>query len=85
MTAFAYPLTMLAAWVGARWLSQPMLRLAQCGPQLSNNIHRAMLERHRRCRDAIRVFNQMQARSAANWPSATASWPRCRTTRTPLT
>ncbi len=54
---------MLAAWVGARWLSQPMLRLASAARELGNNIHRAPLleEGTEECRDATRVFNQMQA------------------------
>lgn len=54
---------MLAAWVGARWLSQPMLRLASAARELGHNIHRPPLEEEgtQECRDATRVFNQMQA------------------------
>lgn len=54
---------MLAAWVGARWLSQPVLRLASAASELGRNIHRPPLveEGTQECRDATRVFNQMQA------------------------
>lgn len=54
---------MLAAWVGARWLSQPVLRLASAARDLGRDIHRPPLteEGTMECRDATRVFNQMQA------------------------
>lgn len=54
---------MAAAWVGARWLTQPMLRLASAARELGHNIHRSPLveEGTLECRDATRVFNQMQA------------------------
>lgn len=54
---------LLAAWVGARWLSRPMLALAQAARELGHNIHRpALVEAGpRECRDAAAVFNHMQA------------------------
>lgn len=54
---------MLAAWVGARWLSQPVLRLASAARELGRDIHRPALveEGSVECREATRVFNQMQA------------------------
>ncbi|MEY2892006.1 MAG: hypothetical protein RJA98_1914 [Pseudomonadota bacterium] len=54
---------LLAAWVGARWLSQPMLKLAQAARELGHNIHRPALAEAgpRECRDAAAVFNRMQA------------------------
>ena len=54
---------MLAAWIGARWLSQPMRRLARAAGELGRDIHRAPLaeEGTQECREATRVFNQMQA------------------------
>jgi len=54
---------MLAAWVGARWLSQPVLRLASAARELGRDIHRPALveEGTVECREATRVFNQMQA------------------------
>lgn len=54
---------MLAAWVGARWLSQPVLRLANAARDLGRDIHRPALveEGSVECREATRVFNQMQA------------------------
>lgn len=54
---------MLAAWIGARWLSQPVLRLASAACDLGRDIHRAPLveEGTDECREATRVFNQMQA------------------------
>jgi protein-histidine pros-kinase len=54
---------MLAAWVGARWLSQPVLRLASAARDLGRDIHRPALveEGTVECREATRVFNQMQA------------------------
>lgn len=54
---------MLAAWIGARWLSQPMRRLARAASELGRDIHRAPLAEGgtQECREATRVFNQMQA------------------------
>jgi HAMP domain-containing protein len=54
---------MLAAWIGARWLSQPVLRLARAAQDLGRDIHRAPLveEGTDECCEATRVFNQMQA------------------------
>lgn len=53
---------LLAAWVGARWLSDPMRRLADAARDLGNNIHQAPLPESGtlECREATRVFNQMQ-------------------------
>jgi signal transduction histidine kinase len=53
----------VAAWVGARWLSQPIKRLAQAALALGSDIHRSPLpmEGPKECRDATLVFNQMQA------------------------
>jgi signal transduction histidine kinase len=53
----------LAAWVGARWLSQPIKRLAQAALELGHDIGRPPLQMQgpKECRDATQVFNQMQA------------------------
>lgn len=53
----------LAAWVGARWLSQPIKRLAQAALELGHDIGRPPLNMQgpRECREATQVFNQMQA------------------------
>jgi signal transduction histidine kinase len=53
---------LLAAWVGARWLSDPIRRLAGAARELGLNIHRAPLPEAGtlECREATRVFNQMQ-------------------------
>ena len=55
---------LLAAWVGARWLSEPIRRLAGAARELGRDIHRAPLPETgtSECRDATRVFNQMQTR-----------------------
>lgn len=55
---------MAAAWVGARWLSQPLHHLAAAARDLGQNIHRPPLPEvgPSECREASRVFNQMQAR-----------------------
>lgn len=55
---------LLAAWVGARWLSEPVRKLASAAKELGCDIHRApMLEEGTlECREATRVFNQMHAR-----------------------
>lgn len=54
---------MLAAWIGARWLAQPVQRLADAARELGHDIHRPPLveEGSDECRQATRVFNQMQA------------------------
>lgn len=57
----------LAAWVGAKWLSEPMRRLAGAARELGKDIHRAPLteEGTRECIETTRVFNQMQQRIRA--------------------
>ncbi|QBK04810.1 HAMP domain-containing protein [Hylemonella gracilis] len=54
---------MLAAWVGARWLSRPISRLAHAARELGQDVHRPPLpeEGAQEFREASRVFNQMQA------------------------
>lgn len=54
---------MLAAWIGARWLSQPIKQLATAAREIGLDIHRPpMVENGTdECRAATRVFNQMQA------------------------
>lgn len=54
---------MLAAWIGARWLSQPMRRLASAARELGRDIHQPPLHEDgtAECRETTRVFNQMQA------------------------
>lgn len=54
---------MLAAWIGARWLSRPMLRLASAARELGNDIRRPPLTESGtdEYRQTTRVFNQMQA------------------------
>lgn len=53
---------LLAAWVGARWLSDPVRRLADAARELGHNIHRAPMPEvgTLECREATRVLNQMQ-------------------------
>lgn len=55
---------MLAAWWAARWLSQPLHRLASAARELGADIRRPPLPEDgtTECREASRVFNQMQAR-----------------------
>lgn len=55
---------MLAAWVGARWLSQPIRSLARAAQELGQNIYRAPLPEQgpKECVEATRVFNHMQLR-----------------------
>ncbi|MHA7599689.1 ATP-binding protein [Alicycliphilus sp. T452] len=55
---------LLAAWVAARWLARPIDRLAAAARELGGDIARAPLPEDgtRECREASRVFNQMQAR-----------------------
>jgi len=52
------------AWWAARWLSRPMNRLATAAQELGRDIERPALPEDGtlECRDASRVFNQMQAR-----------------------
>jgi signal transduction histidine kinase len=54
----------LAAWVGARWLSEPVRKLASAAKALSCDLQRAPMveEGTLECREATRVFNQMHAR-----------------------
>jgi protein-histidine pros-kinase len=54
---------LLAAWVGARWLTAPMRQLAQATRELAGNIHRAPIAEQgtRECREATGVINQLQA------------------------
>lgn len=54
---------MLAAWVGARWLSKPIHQLASAAREIGLDIHRPALveDGTDECRAATRVFNQMQA------------------------
>lgn len=54
---------MVAAWVGARWLSKPIDRLALAARELGKNIDRPPLSEDgpTECKEAIQVFNQMQA------------------------
>ena len=54
----------LAAWVGARWLSEPVRKLASAAKALSCDIQSAPMveEGTLECREATRVFNQMHAR-----------------------
>ena len=55
---------LLAAWVGARWLSRPIGQLAAAARELGSDIDRPPLPEDGtlECREASRVFNQMQAR-----------------------
>lgn len=54
---------MLAAWIGARWLSKPIHQLASAAREIGLDIHRPPLTESGtdECRAATRVFNQMQA------------------------
>lgn len=55
---------LLAAWIGARWLSRPMSQLAEAARDLGNNLDRPPLQAQGplECRETTRVFNEMQAR-----------------------
>lgn len=55
---------LLAAWVGARWLSRPLQQLAQAAHALGNDVDRPPMTETgtAECREATRVFNQMQQR-----------------------
>ena len=54
---------MLAAWIGARWLSKPINQLASAAREIGLDIHRPPMAEvgTDECRAATRVFNQMQA------------------------
>ncbi len=54
---------MVAAWVGAKWLSDPMRQLAGAARKLGKDIHSPALPEQgtTECRETTRVFNQMQA------------------------
>jgi len=54
---------MLAAWIGARWVSQPIRQLAGAAREIGLDIHRPPMAEGgtEECRAATRVFNQMQA------------------------
>lgn len=58
---------MLAAWLGARWLTAPIRQLAQAAQELGEDIQRPPLAESgtSECREATRVFNQMQQRIVA--------------------
>lgn len=55
---------LLAAWVGARWLSEPVRKLAVAARALGRDIHQPEMaeEGTLECREATRVFNQMHQR-----------------------
>ncbi len=52
------------AWFGARWLSQPLQQLAKAAQDLGEHIDRPPMPEvgTTECREATRVFNQMQQR-----------------------
>ncbi len=54
---------MLAAWIGARWLSQPIRQLAAAARDIGLDIRRPPMAEQgtEECRAATRVFSQMQA------------------------
>jgi protein-histidine pros-kinase len=55
----------LTAWIAARWLSNPIKRLANAAEELGKNLNRPYIEETSgpsEVRQASRVFNQMQAR-----------------------
>jgi signal transduction histidine kinase len=54
---------LFAAWLGARWLAQPVRRLADAARELGRDIHSPPLveQGSDECKEATRVFNQMQA------------------------
>lgn len=54
---------MLVAWIGARWLAQPIRQLVSAARGLGKDIHQPPLPEDGtvECREASRVFNQMQA------------------------
>ncbi len=55
----------LTAWVAARWLSDPIKRMAMAAEELGKNLNAALIDETSgpsEVRQASRVFNQMQAR-----------------------
>jgi signal transduction histidine kinase len=56
---------MLAAWIAARWMARPMSRLSDAAHELAHNTGGSAAPLPvlgvRECRDATRVFNDMQA------------------------
>ncbi len=54
----------LAAWIGARWLSAPIRQLAKAAHELGQNLDRPPIQMGgtQECVEATRVFNQMQQR-----------------------
>lgn len=57
-------LLLVAAWVAAKWLSRPLRNMAQAARELGLHLDRPPLleEGPLECREAARVFNQMQQR-----------------------
>lgn len=55
---------LMVAWFGARWLSQPLNQLAKAAQELGEHFDRPPLPEvgTTECREATRVFNQMQQR-----------------------
>ena len=55
---------LIAAWFAARWLAQPIRKLAVAAQELGRNLHRPPLPETgpQECREASHVFNQMQER-----------------------
>ncbi len=55
---------LFVTWVGVRWLAQPVRGLADAARELGREVRSAPLVETGtvECREAIRVFNQMQAR-----------------------
>lgn len=55
---------LIAAWIGAKWLTRPFQRLANAAREMGRDIRCAPLTEigTRECRDTTRVFNQMQMR-----------------------
>ncbi|WP_422832888.1 ATP-binding protein [Variovorax sp. HJSM1_2] len=55
---------LLAAWIGARWLAEPIRRLVRAARALGDNIEGPPLpvDGTTECREASQVFNEMQAR-----------------------
>ena len=53
---------LIAAWFAARWLAQPIRKLAMAAQELGRNIHRPPLpvSGPQECREASHVFNHMQ-------------------------
>lgn len=62
--AFRLSALLLVTWVGVRWLAQPVQGLANAARGLGQDVRSPPLVESGtvECREAIRVFNQMQAR-----------------------